>query len=242
MIFRAILTWPLALGVCSDSDFWKIFNYPYISKSVTEFWTRWHISLSTWFRDYLYIPLGGNRLGPVRTYLNLITIFFLGGLWHGAKWNYVIWGLSHGFFMVLERLGLSRILKKPIFPLPHIYLMYIFTATLTISRADTVPLAMDYLAVMHGFGNESDLVTAALLHVDTDIQAAIIAGIIFSFPVFNPLKKYGNYLSGTSSRLVSTVAAESATFMKTSALAVIFYMSIVFLSSGTYNPFIYFRF
>jgi alginate O-acetyltransferase complex protein AlgI len=218
------------------------FNYPYISKSVTEFWTRWHISLSTWFRDYLYIPLGGNRLGPVRTYLNLITIFFLCGLWHGAKWNYVIWGLSHGFFMVLERLGLSRILKKQVFPLPHIYLMYIFTATLTIFRADTVPLAMDYLAVMHGFGNESDLVTAALLHVDTDIQAAIIAGIIFSFPVFNPLKKFGNYLSGTSSRLVSTVAAESATFMKTSALAVIFYMSIVFLSSGTYNPFIYFRF
>ena len=105
-----------------------------------------------------------------------------------------------------------------------------------------MPLALDYLAVMHGFGNESNLATAALLHVDTDIQAAIIAGIIFSFPVLNPLKKFGNYLSGTYSQFVSTVAAESATFLKTSALAVIFYMSILFLSSGTYNPFVYFRF
>ncbi|MFZ1954747.1 MAG: MBOAT family O-acyltransferase [Desulfobacterales bacterium] len=232
----------IGLGRMFGFRFLENFNYPYMSKSITEFWTRWHISLSTWFRDYLYIPLGGNRLGPVRTYLNLITVFFLCGLWHGAKWNYVIWGLSHGFFMVLERLGLNRVLKKQVFPLPHIYLMYIFTTTLTIFRADTVPLAMDYLAVMHGFGYETNLGTGALLHVDRDIQAAIIAGIIFSFPVLNPLKKLGNNLIGKSTEFVSTVIGESFNIVKTSVLAIIFYMSIIFLSSGTYNPFIYYRF
>ena len=232
----------IGLGRMFGFRFLENFNYPYISKSITEFWTRWHISLSTWFRDYLYIPLGGNRLGPVRTYLNLITIFFLCGLWHGAKWNYVIWGFSHGFFMVLERLGLGRVLKKQVFPLPHIYTMYIFTTTLTIFRADTVPLAMDYLAVMHGFGYETNLGTGALLHVDKDIQAAIIAGIIFSLPVFSPLKKLGHYLIGKSTDLVSTVVGESVNVLKTSVLAIIFYISIIFLSSGTYNPFIYYRF
>jgi alginate O-acetyltransferase complex protein AlgI len=232
----------IGLGRMFGFRFLENFNYPYMSKSITEFWTRWHISLSTWFRDYLYIPLGGNRLGPVRTYLNLITIFFLCGLWHGAKWNYVIWGLSHGFFMVLERLGLNRVLKKQIFPLAHIYTLYIFTTTLTIFRADTVPLAMDYLSVMHGFGYETNLGTGALLHVDKDIQAAIIAGIIFSFPVLTPLKKLGNYLIGKSTEFVATVVGASANIVKTSVMVVIFYMSIIFLSSGTYNPFIYYRF
>ncbi|MFZ0243894.1 MAG: MBOAT family protein [Desulfobacterales bacterium] len=232
----------IGLGRMFGFRFLENFNYPYISKSITEFWTRWHISLSTWFRDYLYIPLGGNRLGPVRTYLNLITVFFLCGLWHGAKWNYVIWGLSHGFFMVLERLGLGRVLKKQPFPLSHIYLLYIFTTTLTIFRADTVPLAMDFLAVMHGFGYEANRAAGALLHVDRDIQAAIIAGIIFSFPVLNPLKKLGDYLIGKSGRLLSAIVEESANLLKTSVLAVILYLSIIFLSSGTYNPFIYYRF
>jgi alginate O-acetyltransferase complex protein AlgI len=120
--------------------------------------------------------------------------------------------------------------------------MYIFTTTLTIFRADTVPLAMDYLAVMHGFGYETNLGTGALLHVDRDIQAAIIAGIIFSFPVLNPLKKLGNNLIGKSTEFVSTVIGESFNIVKTSVLAIIFYMSIIFLSSGTYNPFIYYRF
>ncbi len=232
----------IGLGRMFGFRFLENFNYPYVSKSITEFWTRWHISLSTWFRDYLYIPLGGNRLGPVRTYLNLITVFFLCGLWHGAKWNYVIWGLCHGFFMVLERIGLIRVLRKLPFPLPHIYTLYIFTTSLTIFRADTMPLAMDYLAVMHGFEYDANPATAALLHLDQEIRAAIIAGIIFSFPVLNPLKKLVTYLAGTSGRLLSTIVDESANLVKTAVLVIVFYMSIIFLSSGTYNPFIYYRF
>jgi alginate O-acetyltransferase complex protein AlgI len=120
--------------------------------------------------------------------------------------------------------------------------MYIFTTTLTIFRADTVPLALDYLAVMHGFGYETNLGTGALLHVDKDVQAAIIAGIIFSLPVFIPLKKLGHYLIGKSTELVSTLVGESVNIVKISVLVLIFYISIIFLSSGTYNPFIYYRF
>lgn len=92
--------------------FLENFNYPYISRSIQEFWRRWHISLSNWFRDYLYIPLGGNRVKPWRVYFNLVLVFFLCGLWHGASWNFVAWGMIHGSFLVLERLGLARFVEK----------------------------------------------------------------------------------------------------------------------------------
>ena len=99
----------IGLGRMFGFRFPENFRCPYIADTVQEFWRRWHISLSTWFRDYLYIPLGGNRVSPARTYLNLVTVFFLCGLWHGASWNFVVWGLFHGAFLVLERLGLARL-------------------------------------------------------------------------------------------------------------------------------------
>ena len=104
----------IGLGRMFGFEFLENFNYPYISKSIREFWRRWHISLSSWFRDYVYIPLGGNRKGEVRTYINNIIVFFLTGLWHGASWNFVGWGLYHGFFIfiIIERLGFGKILKK----------------------------------------------------------------------------------------------------------------------------------
>src|SRR5262249_4068386 len=92
-------------------QFLENFNYPYVSQSVTEFWRRWHISLSSWYRDYLYIPLGGNRCSPARVYFNLVTVFLLCGLWHGARWTFLFWGLFHGVFLVVERLGLGRRLQ-----------------------------------------------------------------------------------------------------------------------------------
>ena len=104
----------MAIGLAKlfGIDFLENFNYPYAARSLTEFWRRWHISLSTWFRDYLYIPMGGNRLGPVRTYLNLLTVFFLCGLWHGASWTFAAWGLFHGVFLVLERRRLGRVIES----------------------------------------------------------------------------------------------------------------------------------
>lgn len=102
----------IGLGKMFGFDFLENFNYPYLSGSIHEFWQRWHISLGTWFREYVYFPLGGNRKGKVRTYINLIIVFLLTGTWHGASWNFIFWGAYHGFFQILERLGLERLLKK----------------------------------------------------------------------------------------------------------------------------------
>ena len=104
----------MALGISRmlGFHFKENFNYPYISKSIQEFWRRWHISLSTWFREYLYIPLGGNRKGTLRTYLNLLIVFIITGLWHGANWTFVFWGLFHGLFMVLERSFFRKVPAK----------------------------------------------------------------------------------------------------------------------------------
>ena len=110
----------MAWAGCLVFDFLENFNYPYISKSIQEFWQRWHISLSSWFRDYLYIPLGGNRCGPLRTYLNLVTVFLLCGLWHGASWNFICWGIFHGFFLVIERTIIGKGMQLIWAPLRHL--------------------------------------------------------------------------------------------------------------------------
>lgn len=102
----------IGLGKMFGFDILENFNYPYLSKSITEFWRRWHISLGSWFREYVYIPLGGKRMGKVRTYINLIIVFFLTGLWHGADFSFVLWGIYHGFFSIIERLGLKKVLDK----------------------------------------------------------------------------------------------------------------------------------
>jgi alginate O-acetyltransferase complex protein AlgI len=115
----------IGLGRMFGFKFLENFNYPYISKSLREFWRRWHISLSTWFRDYIYIPLGGNRVSTVRVYMNLFIVFLLTGVWHGASWNFVAWGLFHGIFLAAEHAGFSKILSKIWRALQHLYLIFI---------------------------------------------------------------------------------------------------------------------
>ena len=115
-----------------------------------EFWRRWHISLSTWFRDYLYVPLGGNRVSPARRYRNLVTVFFLCGLWHGASWNFVIWGLFHGSFLVAERLGLAGAVKRLWAPVRHAYLLAIVMIGWVFFRAETLPAALAYSEIAGG--------------------------------------------------------------------------------------------
>src|SRR6476661_1478866 len=110
----------IGLGKMFGFRFPENFNYPYISQSIKDFWRRWHISLSSWFRDYLYIPLGGNRCSEKRGYSNLLIVFFLCGLWHGASWTFVIWGLYHGFFLVLERLRFGQVQESLWRPLRHV--------------------------------------------------------------------------------------------------------------------------
>lgn len=123
------------------------FNYPYIASTITDFWRRWHISLTSWFREYLYFPLGGNRKGKVRTYINISIIFIATGLWHGASWDFICWGIFHGFFMVLERLGLGKILEKTKV-VKHIYTILVLCVGWTFFRVGDVGLTLQYLKRM----------------------------------------------------------------------------------------------
>ena len=142
------------MGVVFGFALPRNFRMPYASRSITEFWRRWHISLSTWFRDYLYIPLGGNRHGTARTYRNLVIVFLLCGLWHGAGWTFVFWGLWHGTFLVLERTGLGRILASAPAPLAWAYAMIVVVFGWVLFRAPDLPHAVaiwrGMLALNHG--------------------------------------------------------------------------------------------
>ena len=125
------------------------FDLPYNSCSITEFWRRWHISLSSWFKNYIYIPLGGNRKGKVRTYINLLIVFFITGLWHGASWNFIVWGLFNGFFMVLERLFLKKLLDKNKFKLLNrIYTLFVVLISWVLFRTTSLDGAFEFIKIM----------------------------------------------------------------------------------------------
>ena len=144
----------IGLGKMLGFDFLENFNYPYVARSIREFWRRWHISLSTWFRDYVYISLGGNRKGNLQTYLNLFIVFFVTGLWHGSSWNFVIWGLFHGAFLILERLFLGRILKNLWRPLQHIYTLLVVIVGWVFFRIENLSDAILLLKRMFLFFSE----------------------------------------------------------------------------------------
>src|SRR6202008_2450791 len=135
-----------ALGL----HFPRNFDYPYLSRSITEFWRRWHITLSQWFRDYVYIPLGGNRAGALKTYRNLVIVFFLCGLWHGAAWTFVIWGLFHGSFLVMEGVGLAGAIRRRCPPVRHAYLLLVVMTGWVFFRAETLTGAIAFLKAMAG--------------------------------------------------------------------------------------------
>lgn len=156
----------IGLGRMFGFEFLENFNYPYVSQSIREFWRRWHISLSTWFRDYLYIPLGGNRGSWLQTYFNLWIVFFLCGLWHGASWNFVIWGALHGAYLVVERLGWQNHLNRLWRPLQHGYTLLLVMIGWVFFRADSLGHALQYLASMAGFTQADGLQYYALFYLE----------------------------------------------------------------------------
>jgi alginate O-acetyltransferase complex protein AlgI len=199
--------------------------------SIRDFWRRWHISLSTWFRDYLYIPLGGNRLGSSRTYLNLIIVFACTGFWHGASISFIVWGLYHGLFLILERVFLGKILDGLPRFIGRIYSLLVVLLGWVIFRAETLTDAASYIGNMFNFGNIG-LDSAASL-IDRLTLFIFVAAIIISTPVVPYIKekllsvKYGHTVSDT---------------LILCGVTVLFTLSIVFLTGSDYNPFIYFRF
>lgn len=225
----------MAIGLASlfGFKFPENFNYPYVSKSMTEFWRRWHISLSNWFRDYLYIPLGGNRRSKARTYANLATVFFLCGLWHGASWTFVVWGVFHGAFLVVERVGLSRVLERlPAF-VRHGYALLFILVGWVLFRADTLAHAGAFLRAMAGFGANAPVDRS--LYVDTERVVALLAGVVGSVPWLPAWRR--RFAEERSPALAAVGSAA-----RLASFAVIFLVCAMRLSAGTYNPFIYFRF
>ncbi|MGN0915685.1 MAG: MBOAT family O-acyltransferase [Succinivibrio sp.] len=223
----------IGLGHIFGFRFRENFNYPYSSKTITEFWRRWHISLSTWFKQYLYIPLGGNRISPRRTYLNLFIVFLATGIWHGASWNFIVWGLWNAFFIIMERyFGLSKEKDRASSKnaLLHVYCILAFIFGWVLFRSDDLSYAVLYMQNMLGLVDVKDEVYTLLYYVDTIPLAAIIIGIFLSTPVCS------NMIEKTSSG--NTVLLYLFDF----ALLVLFLICTAFIASSTYNPFIYFRF
>jgi alginate O-acetyltransferase complex protein AlgI len=216
------------------------FDYPYTAVSVREFWRRWHISLSTWFQDYLYIPLGGNRKSAPRTYANLVTVFFLCGLWHGAKWTFVAWGLYHGVFLVLERYGLeSRIRQFGAFR--HLYTLLVVMGGWVLFRSDTFAQAIGVLRAMAGLtpgGSDYPI----QWWMTPDLLLALAAGLIFSTPVVPALHRRLEFIVENSPEFHRKIYVAVFSGSCVAAAAAAMFLCAAALGSGTHNPFIYFRF
>ena len=224
----------IGLGKMFGFTFLENFNFPYISKSIKEFWRRWHISLSSWFKDYLYIPLGGSRVAKYRVYVNLLIVFTLTGFWHGASWSFLFWGLFHGFFLVLERLGLQKILSKLWAPIQHLYTLLVVVIAWVFFRVESIEYAFVYLKQMFYSGvSNSDWFT----YFDSQLSIVFIIGVLGSFGLFPYLGKLLKSVFKPKAKI-----SDLASLIYSTTLIALLLLSSVFLLAGSYNPFIYFRF
>ncbi|CAO3354813.1 Probable poly(beta-D-mannuronate) O-acetylase (EC 2.3.1.-) [Azospirillum palustre] len=238
--FCGYSTMAIGLGLMIGFHFPLNFNYPYIAQSITEFWRRWHISLSMWFRDYLYIPLGGNRAGPLATYRNLLIVFFLCGLWHGASWTFVVWGLWHGAFLVFERLGIARMLDRSVPAVRHVYTLLVVMIGWVFFRADTLGHAWIFLKAMAGAGHPSPLAPHVLQFLTPETVTALVIGAVASTPLLGRLVRGGLDAVRTAAGGRLLVGTGEALYL--AGLLGMFALAVMSLAAGTYNPFIYFRF
>lgn len=221
----------IGLGKMFGFDFRENFDYPYISGSMQEFWRRWHISVSTWFKEYLYIPLGGNRKGKVRTALNKLIVFFCTGLWHGASLNFIVWGLINGLFMMLESYKVINT-EKWFKPLRHIYTLLVTLIAFVFFRAENLTTACHYIGRMFSFsGNSPENTSLFLLQLTPMYIIMLVLACVFSVPVWRILQKK------VSAKMLS--AGEVCYYVISLAMLIVCIMT---LSSTSYNPFIYFRF
>lgn len=220
----------IGLGRIFGFHFLENFNYPYISSSITEFWRRWHISLGTWFKEYVYIPLGGNRKGKYRTYFNLLVVFLITGMWHGANWTFILWGLWHGFFIVGERIcgikdkyaesKIHRFLK-------HMYTIIVFVIGWTLFRADTVQEGIGFIGTMLGIYHPQVIMNDITYYLTGKTIFILLIAMLFSVPIKISISSKWNVIRN---------------ILYDTFLICILLVSIAFLAASTYNPFIYFRF
>lgn len=220
----------IGLGKMFGFEFNMNFNYPYVSKSITEFWRRWHISLSSWFRDYVYIPLGGNRVSKIKHIRNLLIVWFLTGLWHGAAWNFVVWGLYYGVILIIEKYLLSPVLDRLPDIVRHIYSIVLVVIGWVLFFSSSFGQAADYIRVMFGAGAHgfADRESMYLLTSNLILWLILIFGstplVHFRYEHMLRTKKW------------------NTTIINSVVYAALFIVCIAYLVTETYNPFLYFRF
>lgn len=232
----------IGLGRMFGFRFPENFNYPYISRSIREFWQRWHISLSTWFRDYLYIPLGGNRVSPLRVYRNLFTVFLLCGFWHGAAWTFIIWGAYHGFFLALERGRAGGLLNRAPLPFRHVYAMLVVVFGWVLFRAENLPHALGYAAAMIGAASPVETADSVFFYVEPLHLIGIAVGLVLSTPIVHRIARWRADWEQTGGRRRQWIYGAAFEVARAAIYFFILLASAASLSAGTHNPFIYFRF
>ena len=218
----------IGLGRMFGFHFLENFDYPYMSTSITEFWRRWHISLGTWFRDYVYIPLGGSRVKKPRMIFNLFVVWLLTGIWHGANRTFILWGLMYFLLLAVEKLsGFYKTEKRAAKPFLWLYTMFFVVLGWVLFRSESISLAGKFIGSM--FGSSGTLFDPASLVDLRQIAVFLFFGALLSFPVFDPLKK----------RIRSNAAFN---VIYTAGLVALFILSVASVVSSSYNPFIYFNF
>ena len=221
----------IGLGKIFGFDFLENFNYPYISGSVTEFWRRWHMSLGSWFRDYVYIPLGGNRVSQARHLFNIFVVWMLTGMWHGAAWNFIVWGLYFAIILMIEKLFLLKYLKKSKV-LNHIYVLLLIIISFVIFDAASMKDAFSYIGAMFGAGDYPFISTEFVYYLRS-YGVVLLIGIIGSTPLPKLVTKKIDE---------SRVGGKIMTILAPVALCVLLAVCTACLVDGSYNPFLYFRF
>jgi alginate O-acetyltransferase complex protein AlgI len=233
----------IGLAFMLGFTFPKNFDHPYASRSITEFWRRWHISLSSWFRDYVYIPLGGNRAGRAKTVRNLLVVFLLTGVWHGAAWTFILWGLYHGAFLLIERFGLGRLLAAAPRAVGHVYALLVVLVGWVLFRAETLPQAVDYLSAMAGGNGFAGLPVGTWILLNAQTLAALAAGVVFAVPSLPwLLERLRAPKLEPAHTLEARLDTQGVHVLATPALIAGLLLSIAILAGSTLNPFLYFRF
>lgn len=230
--FSAYSDMAIGLGRMFGFHFLENFNYPYISKSITEFWRRWHMSLSSWFRDYVYIPLGGNRKGTIILVRNIFIVWVLTGIWHGANWTFVIWGLMFGIMLIIEKLFLTKHLEKMPSILQRIYVLFTVMISFIIFNANSIGEAWNNIIGLFGANGES-LINASTVYYLKSYLVVLVIAIIGSTPLLK------NIIEKLKTK---TNANKIINLLEPIAMASILIIVTAYLVDNSYNPFLYFRF
>lgn len=227
--FSAYSDMAIGMGLMCGFHYKENFNYPYIASSVTDFWRRWHISLSTFFRDYVYIPLGGNRRGKGRQLLNLFIVWGLTGLWHGASWNFLLWGLYYGVILIIEKVWLQKPLQKAPGVVQHLYSLLLIVLGWVIFALTDFGAIGNYFAALFGAHGGADAQTMYLL--TTNISLLLVAALACT-----------RWPAHAANDLLARLPRAAQTLLRCLFYAAVLLMCVAFLVGDSYNPFLYFRF